>query len=65
MEQSIRCGIDIAKIVFQIHGVNATSGETVMVKKIVRHEMLRFLPKNHRSLSASKHVVARTIGRVS
>ena len=42
MEQSIRCGIDIAKIVFQIHGVNATSGETVMVKKIARHEMLRF-----------------------
>lgn len=42
MEQSIRCGIDIAKLVFQIHGVNATSGETVMVKKIARHEMLRF-----------------------
>jgi len=23
MEQSIRCGVDIAKLVFQIHGVNA------------------------------------------
>ena len=42
MEQSIRCGIDIAKLVFQIHGVNAKSGETAMVKKLARHEMLRF-----------------------
>jgi transposase len=42
MEQSIRCGLDIAKLVFQIHGVNAKSGETVMVKKLARHEMLRF-----------------------
>lgn len=42
MEQSIRCGIDIAKLVFQIHGVNAKSGETVMVKKLARHDMLRF-----------------------
>ena len=42
MEQSIRCGLDIAKLVFQIHGVNAKSGETAMVKKLARHEMLRF-----------------------
>jgi transposase len=42
MEQSIRCGIDIAKLVFQIHCVNAKSGETVMVKKLARHDMLRF-----------------------
>ena len=42
MGQSIRCGIDIAKLVFQIHGVNAKSGETVMVKKLARHDMLRF-----------------------
>jgi len=42
MEQSIRCGIDIAKLVFQIHGVNAKSGQTVMVKKLARHDMLRF-----------------------
>ncbi len=42
MEQSIRCGIDIAKLVFQIHCVNAKSGETVMVKKLARHNMLRF-----------------------
>lgn len=42
MEQSIRCGIDIAKLVFQIHGVNAKTGETVMVKKLARHDMLRF-----------------------
>ncbi len=42
MEQSIRCGIDIAKLVFQIHGVNAKSGETVMVKKLARHDMLHF-----------------------
>ena len=42
MEQSIRCGIDIAKLVFQIHCVNAKSGETVMIKKLARHDMLRF-----------------------
>lgn len=42
MEQSIRCGLDIAKLVFQIHGVNAKSGETVMVKKLARNEVLRF-----------------------
>jgi len=42
MEQSIRCGVDIAKIVFQIHGVNAKFGETVMVKKLARGEMLRY-----------------------
>lgn len=42
MEQCIRCGIDIAKLVLQIHGVNAKSGETVMVKKLARGEMLRY-----------------------
>jgi transposase len=42
MEQSIRCGIDIAKLVFQIHGVNTKSGETAMVKKLARNEVLRF-----------------------
>ena len=42
MAQCIRCGIDIAKLVFQIHGVNANTGETVMVKKLARHEMLRY-----------------------
>ncbi|MDP5192151.1 IS110 family transposase, partial [Rheinheimera baltica] len=42
MKHSIRCGIDIAKLVFQIHGVNANSGETTMVKKLARGEMLRY-----------------------
>ena len=42
MEQFIRCGIDIAKLVFQIHGVNAKSGETAMVKKLARNEVMRF-----------------------
>lgn len=42
MAQSIRCGIDIAKLVFQIHGVTANTGETVMVKKLARQEMLRY-----------------------
>ncbi|MBU1310080.1 MAG: IS110 family transposase, partial [Gammaproteobacteria bacterium] len=42
MAQCIRCGIDIAKLVFQIHGVNANTGETVMVKKLARNEVLRF-----------------------
>jgi transposase len=42
MAQCIRCGIDIAKLVFQIHGVNANTGETVIVKKLARHEMLRY-----------------------
>jgi hypothetical protein len=47
MKQSIWCGLDIAKLMFQIHGVNANSGETVMFKKLARYEMLRFLPINH------------------
>ena len=42
MKHSIRCGIDIAKLVFQIHGVNAKSGETLIVKKLARSEMLRY-----------------------
>lgn len=42
MAQCIRCGIDIAKLVFKIHGVNANTGETVMVKKLTRQEMLRY-----------------------
>ena len=45
MEQSIRCGFDIAKLVFQIHDVNAKSGETIMVKKLARGEMLRYFAK--------------------
>ena len=42
MEHSIRCGVDIAKLVFQIHGVNAKTGETGKVKKLARGDMLRY-----------------------
>jgi transposase len=34
-------GIDIAKDVFQIHGVNS-QGKTLVKKQIRRHEMLNF-----------------------
>ena len=42
MTQCIRCGIDIAKLVFQIHDVSANTLETVMVKKLARNEILRY-----------------------
>jgi len=45
MTQAIRFGIDLAKSVFQIHGVAAASGEVVVRKQLRRGQVLRFFAR--------------------
>lgn len=49
MNKCKRIGIDIAKQVFQVHGVNE-KGETVLTKKLQRQEMLRFFAQQEPAL---------------
>jgi transposase len=45
MNQCKRIGIDIAKQIFQVHGVDQ-KGNTVLTKKLLRHELLRFFAQH-------------------
>src|SRR5258708_1970492 len=47
--QAIRFGIDLAKSVFQVHGVDA-SGRAVVERQLRRHRLLAFFAKQPRSL---------------
>ena len=55
MKNVVRIGLDIAKSVFQVHGVDA-QGKVVLRKSLSRGEMLAFfaqsacVPDRHRSL---------------
>ena len=44
MKQVTTIGLDIAKSVFQVHGVDAT-GKVVLRKKLTRSRMLEFFGK--------------------
>ena len=57
-------GVDIAKSVFQVHGVDADS-TVVIRKRIGRAKVLEFLPICRRALLAWKRVQLRTSGLVS
>jgi transposase len=55
-----RVGLDTAKSVFQVHGVDAAE-QPVLRRQLRRAEMIKFFEKL-RSWSRSKHAVLPTIG---
>jgi transposase len=65
MKQVTTIGLDIAKSVFQVHGVDAT-GKVVLRKKLTRSRMLEFFGKLPKCLvgieaCASSHYWAREL----
>ncbi len=54
-------GIDLAKSVFQVHGVDER-GKTVLKKQLKRQQVLGFFSNMPRALLAWKPVAARTFG---
>jgi transposase len=59
MNEVITIGVDLAKNVFQVHGVDV-EGAVVFRRQLRRAQVLPFFKKQ-----ASKHAPLRTIGRVS
>jgi transposase len=57
-------GVDIAKNVFQVHGVDA-DGAAVVRQPLTRGRMLKFFAKLPRCLLVSKPAQHRTSGHVS
>jgi hypothetical protein len=57
-------GLDLAKSVFQIHGVDAT-GQVVVRKSLRQSQMLPFFTKLPPAWSASRRAARRTTGRAS
>jgi hypothetical protein len=55
-------GLDIAKTVFQVHGVDA-AGQVVVRRRLTRGGCWRFLKNWSPVLSGSKPAALRTIGR--
>ncbi len=64
MQTITTIGLDIAKSVFQVHGVDAT-GQVVVRRQLKRRLVLTFFQKVHHALSASKLAPRRTIGHAS
>lgn len=54
-------GLDIAKSVFQVHGVDA-AGEVVIRRKLTRGRVLGLFENLPRCLVGSRHAAPRTIG---
>ena len=57
-------GLDIAKSVFQVHGVDA-NGVVVIRRQLKRRYVLAFLRSCHRAWSVSKPAHRHIIGRVN
>jgi len=57
-------GLDLAKRVFQVHGIDA-AGQAVVRKSLRRSQMLPFLPNCRRAWSAWKRAVRRITERAS
>ena len=55
-------GLDLAKSIFQIHGVDA-AGQAVVRKSLRRSQMLPFSPNCPLAWSASRHAARRISGR--
>ena len=64
MGQVITIGLDIAKSVFQVHGVDA-AGEVVMRRQLRRAQLLAFFGKQPACLVGIEACAQRTTGRVS
>lgn len=59
-----RIGLDLAKTVFQVHGVDA-KGEVVIARKLRRGTMLEFSAGSRRVWWRSRLAVRRIIGAAS
>ena len=57
-------GLDLAKNVFQVHGIDAT-GQAVVRKSLRRSQMLPFFAKMPRAWSASRRAARRITGRAN
>ena len=57
-------GLDIAKSVFQVHGIDVT-GQVVIRRQLKRRYVLRSLRSCRPAWSASRPVPCHTIGRAS
>ena len=64
MQAITTIGLDIAKSVFQVHGVDA-AGQVVMRRQLKRRYVLKFFEKLAPAWLASKPVPRRIIGRAS
>ena len=64
MQAITTIGLDIAKSVFQVHGVDA-EGNVVVRRQLKRRYVLVFFQKLHRAWSVSKPAPRRIIGRAS
>ena len=62
MQTITTIGLDIAKSVFQVHGVDA-AGEVVIRRKLKRRSVLAFFQKLRCVWSALRRAHRRTIGR--
>ena len=63
MRTIITIGLDLAKKVFQVHGVDA-EGKVVVARKLRRKEVLAFFAKLARVRWAWRRAAVRIIGRV-
>jgi len=57
-------GLDLAKSVFQVHGIDAT-GRVVVRKSLRRSQMLPFSPSCRLAWSASRLAARRITGRAN
>ncbi len=64
MEEITTIGLDIAKSVFQVHGIDAL-GKVVVQRRLTRGRLLPFLPSCHRDWWVSKLAAPLIIGRGS
>ena len=64
MQPVTTIGLDIAKSVFQVHGVDA-AGQVVVRRQLKRRYVLAFFEKLPPCLSASRLAPHRIIGRAS
>ena len=64
MQAITTIGLDIAKSVFQVHGIDA-EGNVVVRRQLKRRYVLAFFRSCRRAWSASKLVPHLTIGRAS
>ena len=64
MQTIVTIGLDIAKSVFQVHGVNA-AGEVVIRRQLKRRTVLAFFQKLSPCLVGIEPLSRRIIGRAS
>ena len=62
--QPVRIGLDVAKNVFQVHGVDV-EGNIVLRRRLRQAEVISFFAELPRCLWESKHAAHRIIGRAS